>query len=64
MMLDSWELLGLQGLGWTELLQLFGHFMLLSMLAVGGAIATAPDMHRYLVSEQGFENLFPFEMLL
>lgn len=54
MMLDSWELLSLQGLGWTQLLQLFGHFMLLSMLAVGGAITTAPDMHRYLVSEQGW----------
>lgn len=27
------------------------HFMMLSLLAVGGAIATAPDMHRYLVVE-------------
>jgi chromate transporter len=31
---------------------LFTHFMSLSLLAVGGAIATAPDMHRYLVGEQ------------
>ena len=32
----------------------FLHFVLLSPLAVGGAIATAPDMHRYLVDEQGW----------
>lgn len=31
---------------------LFAHYMLLSVLAVGGAITTAPDMHRYLVQEQ------------
>jgi chromate transporter len=31
---------------------LFGHFMSLSLLAVGGAITTAPDMQRYLVQEQ------------
>lgn len=52
MVLDSWELLGLHGLGWVQLLQMCGHFMLLSMLAVGGAITTAPDMQRYLVHEQ------------
>ena len=31
---------------------LFGHFATLSLLAVGGAITTAPDMQRYLVTEQ------------
>ena len=36
----------------AELLGLFGHFLLLSLLAVGGAITTAPDMHRYMVTEQ------------
>lgn len=30
------------------------HFALLSLLAVGGAIATAPDMHRYLVDDQAW----------
>lgn len=30
---------------------LFVHFAMLSLLAVGGAITTAPDMHRYLVTE-------------
>lgn len=38
----------------AELLGLFGHFMLLSMLSIGGAIATLPDMHRYAVSDQNW----------
>ena len=33
----------------ADWLSLFVHFLSLSLLAVGGAIATAPDMHRYLV---------------
>jgi chromate transporter len=35
-------------------LALFGHFLLLSLLAVGGAITTAPDMHRYVVEQRGW----------
>ena len=35
----------------TDWLDLFRHFASLSLLAVGGAITTAPDMHRYLVDE-------------
>jgi len=31
---------------------LFGHYLALSLLGVGGAITTAPDMHRYLVQQQ------------
>lgn len=38
----------------VDWLQLFGHFLLLSLLAVGGAITTAPDMHRYLVAQQAW----------
>ena len=38
----------------ADLLALLGHFMLLSLLAVGGAITTASDMHRYLVVEHGW----------
>ena len=30
-------------------LDLFAHFVTLSLLSVGGAITTTPDMHRYLV---------------
>jgi len=32
----------------------FVHFVLLSLLAVGGAITTVPDMHRYLVDERNW----------
>ena|SRR5689334_11487983 len=35
------------------LASLFGHFLLLSLLAVGGAITVVPDMHRVLVSKLG-----------
>jgi chromate transporter len=31
---------------------LLAHFAALSLLGVGGAITTAPDMHRYLVTDQ------------
>ena len=36
----------------ADWLALLGHFLSLSLLAVGGAISTAPDMHRYLVTQQ------------
>lgn len=35
----------------ADWLAMFQHFASLSLLAVGGAITTAPDMHRYLVDE-------------
>jgi len=35
----------------NEWLDMFQHFASLSLLAVGGAITTAPDMHRYLVDD-------------
>ena len=31
---------------------LFLHYLSLSLLSIGGAITTAPDMHRFLVAEQ------------
>lgn len=39
-------------LGLADWLSLFSHFLTLSLLAVGGAITTAPDIHRYLVDQQ------------
>lgn len=33
---------------------LFGHFLGMSMLAIGGALAVAPDIHRYIVGERGW----------
>jgi chromate transporter len=35
---------------------LFGHFLLLSLLSIGGAITVAPDMHRVLVDQMGLLN--------
>lgn len=56
-MAEAWPsmhalLLGRLGLGPADWLALFGHFLMLSLLAVGGAITTAPDMQRYLVGER------------
>ena len=38
----------------ADWLSLFVHYLSLSLLSVGGAITTAPDMHRYLVDQQGW----------
>ncbi|HMW22937.1 MAG TPA: chromate transporter [Burkholderiaceae bacterium] len=48
------ELAGTHGLDAATLAQIFGHYLILSLLAVGGAITTAPDMQRYLVQEHGW----------
>lgn len=45
-------LVGHLGLGPGDWLQLLLHFTMLSLLAVGGAITTVPDMQRYVVGEQ------------
>jgi chromate transporter len=39
-------------LGWHDWLSLFGHFLLLSLMSIGGAISTTSEMHRYLVEQQ------------
>ena len=46
-----WGSLGLSG---ADLLALFLHFTMLSLLAVGGAITTAPDMQRFVVTEHAW----------
>lgn len=38
----------------ADWLALFLHYLALSLLSVGGAITTAPDMHRYLVQEKSW----------
>jgi chromate transporter len=38
-------------LGWADWVDLFGHYLLLSLMSVGGAISTTPEMHRYLVEQ-------------
>jgi len=38
-------------LGWSDWLSLFHHFFILSMLSIGGAVSTLPEMHRFLVDQ-------------
>ena len=38
--------------GMQDWITLFLHYLSLSLLSVGGAITTAPDMHRFLVDKQ------------
>jgi chromate transporter len=38
----------------VDLAALFLHFLTLSLLAIGGAISTVPEMHRYLVEQRGW----------
>ena len=40
--------LALDGADW---LSLFGHFLLMSLMSVGGAISTSSEMHRFLVEQ-------------
>ena len=51
--MNGW-LFGNLGLGPADWLAMCGHFMVLSLLAVGGAITTAPDMHRYVVGQRAW----------
>jgi chromate transporter len=43
--------LGWQPQAWTAL---FAHFAALSLLAIGGAITTVPEMHRFVVDQRGW----------
>jgi chromate transporter len=47
-------------MGLQDWVSLFMHFMSLSLLAVGGAITTAPDIHRFLVDEQHWLTHYQF----
>ena len=37
---------------WHDALAMALHFMLLSVMAVGGAVSTAPEMQRFVVTQQ------------
>lgn len=39
---------------WSDLPEFFLRFLMLSLLSVGGAMATAPEMHRYIVEQRGW----------
>jgi chromate transporter len=47
-------LTGNGALSLADWLSLFTHFLSLSLLAVGGAITTAPDMQRFVVQDRGW----------
>lgn len=47
-------LIGTNQLNAGQWLALFSHFLMLSLLAIGGAITTVPDMHRFVVAERGW----------
>lgn len=38
----------------SDLPELFLRFLALSLLSIGGGMSTAPEMHRYLVTERGW----------
>lgn len=38
----------------ADWLDLFGHFLLMSLMSVGGAISTSSEMHRYLVEQHAW----------
>lgn len=41
-------------LNWADWLDLFTHYLSFSLMSVGGAIGTLPEMHRYLVDQQNW----------
>ena len=41
-------------LDWHDWLGLFVHFLMLSLMQFGGAIAVSADMHRFLVDDKGW----------
>lgn len=38
-------------LSWADWFDLFAHYLMLSLMSVGGAISTTAEMHRYLVEQ-------------
>ena len=41
-------------LSWHDWIDLFAHYLMLSLMSLGGAISTSSEMHRYLVEQQGW----------
>jgi chromate transporter len=38
----------------ADCLQMFGHFALVSLMSIGGAMGASPEMHRFLVESRGW----------
>ena len=47
-------------MNWPDLLALFAHCLTLSLLAIGGAIATVPDLQRFVVVDRGWLSAADF----
>lgn len=47
-------------LGWAGLADLFLHCLMLSLLAIGGAMATAPELQRFVVLDRGWLSAADF----
>ncbi|VWX63659.1 Chromate transporter [Burkholderiales bacterium 8X] len=43
-------------MNWQDWLALFAQYLMLSLLSISGAITTVPDMHRFLVEQNGWLN--------
>ena len=41
-------------LSWQDWLNLFAHYLMLSLMSLGGAISTTTEMHRFLVEQHGW----------
>ena len=41
-------------LSWHDWIDVFAHYLMLSLMSLGGAISTSSEMHRYLVEQQGW----------
>ena len=48
------------GLGWVSWVELFAHGAMLSLLSIGGAMAVAPDLQRFVVDERGWMTAVDF----
>ena len=53
-MTEGTTLATMAGLTWLDWFSLFGYYVSISLLAIGGVIATTPDMHRFLVARHGW----------
>jgi chromate transporter len=51
-------------LGAADWLNLFGHYLMLSMMSIGGAISTSSEMHRFLVEQHGWLTQAQFNQSL
>jgi chromate transporter len=51
-------------LGAADWLNLFGHYLMLSVMSIGGAISTSSEMHRFLVEQHGWLTQAQFNQSL